>query len=256
MKKLTLVIMVAVLLICAVSPVFTIAQNDDSLFDWMFGPLGVAEEANDITVTYNGVEILFDQTVMQNHRVLVPLSTFKETFDAQIYWNDEEQSISFRNIRNGRNLYLAIDRRYAYLEDEGNERQVFDVPPTIINERVFIPVRYFAERFGFDVDWDENTRTVIITKLTHIEGVTAVITYVNNEGVGQPPPPRVFLLSQPVMLDGIFHPRDIHKLDSTFDGWKNPVTGILHSQWEIVNFDSDVILYAAFTNVFTNITVW
>ena len=222
-------------------------------------PAVSANAQNSVTVTYNGVENQFDQLpFIQNNRTLVPLSTFAEALDAQIHWNEEEQSICFRNIRNGVDYYLGIDR--DYVEWAGTDRLGIDVSPTIINGIVFIPVRYFAERLGFDVDWDENTRTVIITKLTHEEGVTAVITYVNNEGDNQgdvkAPPPQIFLLGQPVCLASLDYPSDVYKLDHTFDGWLDPVTGTLYFQGAIVNFDSDVILYAAFTNVFTGETVW
>ena len=143
------------------------------------------------------------------------------------------------------------------MENEGEERNWLDMPPpTIIDEKVYIPVRCFAAMSGFDVDWDEDTRTVVITKLAHEEGVTAVITYVNNEGTGQAPPPQIFPLGQPVRLAILYHPRDVCKIDCTFDGWMDPVAGILYSEGEIANFDSDVILYAAFTNVFEGITVW
>jgi len=231
MKRLILVVTVVFLFIGVVPMVFTTAQND-------------------ITIIYNGTEIQFDEPpVIQNDRVLVPLNTFLNTLHVHFYWEEGEQSIIFRSVKSGRNYYLKIDRPYAYLEDEGFERNSIDVPPTIVNEKVFIPVRYFAEKLGFDVDWDENTRIVVITKLTHEEGVTAVITYVNREGEGQAPPPKVFLLGQPVRVAILDHPRDVCKRDCTFDGWLDPVTGILYYQGETANFDSDVTLYAAFTNV-------
>jgi len=240
MKKIALIVIVAGLIIGVFFAISTYAQSD-------------------ITITYNGTEIQFGlPPIIQSDRVLVPLSTIKEALDMQISWNDEEQSIHFINIKNGRNYYLAIDRPLVELGDD-TLRLVIDVPPTIVNGKIFIPVRFFAERLGFNVDWDENTRTVIITKLTHEEGVTAVITYVNNAGEGRghaAPPPQVFLLGQTVRLADLDEPGDVYKLDHYFDGWMDPVTGTLYSTGEITYFDSNVILYATFTNVWTNETVW
>ena len=77
MKKLTLAMMVVVLLIGAVPTVFTTAQND-------------------ITITYNGIEIQFYQPpIIQNDRVLASLDTIVKELDLEIYWGDGEQSNCF-----------------------------------------------------------------------------------------------------------------------------------------------------------------
>jgi hypothetical protein len=39
-----------------------------------------------------------------------------------------------------------------------------DVAPQILNSRTLVPVRAVAESFNCNVDWDENTRTVIINE--------------------------------------------------------------------------------------------
>lgn len=217
------------------------------------------EAKSDITIKCNGTEIEFSHPpLIKNGRTLAPLAEIEEALGVQINWNEEDQSITFRNVRSGRYYYLEIDRFYAFVEGEGDERNIIldSIPPTIINGTVYIPVRYFSEMSGFDVDWDENTKTVIITKLTHVEGLTAVITYINNEGIGQAPPPYVFILGQTVKSAKLNHPRDVYKLDHTFDGWMDPVTGIIYPEGEAVSFDTNVNLYAAFTNVFSNETVW
>ena len=43
-----------------------------------------------------------------------------------------------------------------------------DVPATIMNDRTFVPVRVVSEAFGAKVDWDANTKSVLI--FTHGEG--------------------------------------------------------------------------------------
>jgi len=39
-----------------------------------------------------------------------------------------------------------------------------DAPPVIVQNRTFVPVRFVSEALGATVDWDEGTRTVIITR--------------------------------------------------------------------------------------------
>lgn len=40
--------------------------------------------------------------------------------------------------------------------------KTIDVPPTLINNRTMVPLRYIGEAFGAEFDWDEQTRTVTV----------------------------------------------------------------------------------------------
>ena len=43
-----------------------------------------------------------------------------------------------------------------------------DVPPQMVNNRTFVPLRAISEVFGATVGWDNDTRTVTITTLEEI----------------------------------------------------------------------------------------
>lgn len=38
-----------------------------------------------------------------------------------------------------------------------------NTPPTIIDNRTYVPVRFVAENLGATVTWDEKSRTVLVT---------------------------------------------------------------------------------------------
>ena len=40
-----------------------------------------------------------------------------------------------------------------------------DAPPEIKDGRTFVPIRFVSEALGATVDWNEKTRTVMITRL-------------------------------------------------------------------------------------------
>jgi hypothetical protein len=51
-----------------------------------------------------------------------------------------------------------------------------DVAPQIVVNRTMVPVRWIAEALGAEVEWDADTRTVIITTKTRILKVETVIS--------------------------------------------------------------------------------
>lgn len=52
-------------------------------------------------------------------------------------------------------------RETAYFNDTLN---TLDVAGEVINERTMLPIRFIAESFKFNVDWDKKTQTITITK--------------------------------------------------------------------------------------------
>ena len=57
-------------------------------------------------------------------------------------------------------MILFVDSDSAVLDGEDVQ---LDMPAMIKNNRTMVPLRFVMEAFGVDVDWDGNTRTVIMT---------------------------------------------------------------------------------------------
>ncbi len=123
------------------------------------------EADTQIQLVFDGTPMQFDAPpIMQNGRVLVPLRPIAEALDIQTMWLPEERSVFyFNNSGVGYNLYIdnpdvqvghgaGIDPTYVTI----------DAPPTIINGRTYVPVRFIAESFGIAVSWDKDTKSVII----------------------------------------------------------------------------------------------
>lgn len=58
-------------------------------------------------------------------------------------------------------IKLQIGNKLAYIND--NEI-LLDTEPLIHNNRTLVPIRFIAEAFGCDVEWDNKERQVIIKK--------------------------------------------------------------------------------------------
>ncbi len=115
---------------------------------------------NRVTVTLNSEEIAFDQPpVIVDGRTLVPVRAVIEAMNGVVEWDEATQtatlSLGIDTIK------LVIGSTTAYLN---RQPQILDVPPQIINGRTLLPIRFVAEKFKFNVEWLEETQTVVISK--------------------------------------------------------------------------------------------
>ena len=97
--------------------------------------------------------------VIQEGRTLVPIRSVIEAMGGMVDWVQEDSKVVLK-LKDDE-INLIIDSTVATLN--GTERTL-DVAPSIINERTMLPIRFIAESFKFNVDWDEVTSTVIISK--------------------------------------------------------------------------------------------
>jgi len=95
--------------------------------------------------------------VLQNARVLVPARAVFEEMGGIVGWHETNQQVT---VFHGTNvLVMTIGSPVALL----NGQQVsMPEPPIIINQSTMIPLRFPAEAFGFDVDWDPTGFVAII----------------------------------------------------------------------------------------------
>ena len=91
--------------------------------------------------------------IIRNNRTLVPIRVVTETLGGKVDWNDATKEVTL-NI-DGKEIKMTIG---VILEKYG-------VAPEIINDRTYVPIRFVAEELGADVQWNEETKTVTITKL-------------------------------------------------------------------------------------------
>jgi hypothetical protein len=114
-------------------------------------PASAQEQTKSIPVLLDGLPIKFDvQPVIQNERTLVPFRAIAEALNVTVIWDGTTQSVIASN--DTANIKLYINNKTAYR----NEVPIkLDVPPLIINDRTFIPLRFFSEAFSCSVLWDD-----------------------------------------------------------------------------------------------------
>jgi|GEM_PF-4393573 len=114
---------------------------------------------SDITVYLDGKQLVFDSSpVIINGTTLVPMRTIFEALGMDVLWYDKSQTILAD--RGNFNVTLKIGCRYAYK----NEQKITLIePPSLINGRTMVPLRFIAEAADCTVDWNSQDSTVAIS---------------------------------------------------------------------------------------------
>ena len=108
--------------------------------------------------------------VMESDRILVPMRFLFEQMGAEVDWNDATQTATAKISARGESgersgagentVTFSIDNTTAYVN--GAETPM-DVPARLINDQTFVPLRFLSENLGYNVEWDEETNTAVIT---------------------------------------------------------------------------------------------
>lgn len=109
-----------------------------------------------VTIIIKG-GILTEQGRLVGNSTMVPLRGVVELLGARVDYVDYSGEILIR-IK-GETLGLQMGSPLVYSRRGSH---YLDVPPMLINGRVFVPVRFISEYFGATVIWDNPTRTVKI----------------------------------------------------------------------------------------------
>jgi len=114
-------------------------------------PMAEQELTINLTVGGNIVDIPEGTApILHNDRTLVPLRFVTESFGADVDWDAQTQTAT---ITLGRNVTTIT---IGQLQDG------MDVPAMLIDGRTMVPLRFIAEQFGAEVDFDPERRVVYI----------------------------------------------------------------------------------------------
>jgi S1-C subfamily serine protease len=110
--------------------------------------------------------------IIVESRTLVPIRAIVETFGGNVAWDDatKKVTINFNNnileLRIGQST--ASLNGYAVQVDSTNSKVV----PMIINGRTMVPLRFVAESFGINVQYEETSKMIT---LTYVSETTPIV---------------------------------------------------------------------------------
>lgn len=163
-------------------------------------PALAADTVLDVDVAVNGERLEWTDAVPfidENGRTLVPLRAVGDALGLEVEWNPETREAIFSReytledcigyqegdeyYTSKREIRFPIGSEIAqfnyvdtYLKEgaepvSGSFQIEMDTAAIIKDGRSFAPVRYLAEQFGYSVDWNSATRTVLLAPgLTYI----------------------------------------------------------------------------------------
>ena len=115
--------------------------------------------AKEVSVYLFGEKLSFDvPPQIINGRTLVPMRKIFESLGATVIWDGNTRTAT--SVREDKTIILTIDSYTMYVNGKA---VTLDVAPCIIDGRTLVPARAVSEAFNLKVDWDNDTRSVLIT---------------------------------------------------------------------------------------------
>ncbi|MBP6492557.1 MAG: N-acetylmuramoyl-L-alanine amidase [Clostridia bacterium] len=96
--------------------------------------------------------------VIIKERTMIPARAVFESMGATVDWNEDARLVEV--TMGSSEVQLTIDSSTAFVN---GAQTTMEVPAMIIDERTLIPVRFVAESLDCGIDWNGDTRTVMIT---------------------------------------------------------------------------------------------
>ena len=132
-----------------------------------FGALSsMALADSGINVKVNGNAVSFPDAkpfIDENSRTLVPLRPIGEALGLIVTW-DAENRVAIFQQDDSLSVAFFIDRSvYEIATGRDVTYEEMDTKAVISEDRTYAPARYLAEAFDYEVGWDNDTKTVIIT---------------------------------------------------------------------------------------------
>lgn len=97
-----------------------------------------------------------------NGRTHLPLRNVAEELGAEVEWiGGEPAQVKVRY--NDCEISLWIGKEYATVN---GQKVYIDSAPILTNSKTYLPIRFIADEFGWEIEWDGNKKTVTLSNIT------------------------------------------------------------------------------------------
>ena len=121
---------------------------------------------NYITVVLDNRELVFSEEdnlgipfINEDNRTMIPIRKPLEVIGAEVGYDSINRLVSA--VKGNTSIIIPIDENIIYINGEEVE---IDTKAIIKDSRTYIPLRSVFEAFGYNIEWHNNSKTVIINK--------------------------------------------------------------------------------------------
>lgn len=123
----------------------------------------VASVKTDVSVVIDNKPVLFTDGdgapfIDENGRTLVPLRVVMESFGCIVQWDQNTQTAYV--VKDGVTVTIVIGQKYIRVNGMS---QAIDTAAVNKDGRTYLPIRAVLEAFGATVEWDDSSRSVLVT---------------------------------------------------------------------------------------------
>lgn len=123
-----------------------------------FGGVNVFAEETDITVNFSGKKLKFNSSpIIEQGRTLVQIRPIAEAMGLEIEYEPIDASVILCDGDTEARFSVGSDILYV-----NGKKQKMDVKMAVKDDYTFIPARYLVEPFGYEIEYDADTKTVSI----------------------------------------------------------------------------------------------
>lgn len=117
-------------------------------------------EEKQVSIILNGEKLeLGDKVINKKGTTYYPFREVIELVNGEVIWDDENKKATGFLDEN----YVEFQLNNNEYKNNDNYRFLPVGQEAFINKsKIYIPIRYFMEGLGYDVDWDESIRTIVI----------------------------------------------------------------------------------------------
>lgn len=114
---------------------------------------------SDIKVTFEGKTLSFNSSpIIAENRTLVQIRPIAEAMGLTIEYEPIDSTVIMSDGKTETRFSVGSDISYI----DGKKKKM-DVKMMLKDDYTFIPIRYLVEPFGYEIAYDENTKTVSVT---------------------------------------------------------------------------------------------
>jgi hypothetical protein len=133
-------------------------EQDDAESTQLFDRIDYQEAAN-IRVMIDGRQLVFDvNPQIVNGRTLVPMRNIFEALGLTVNWDAATRTAQGTSADSSISFLIGSSKALV-----NNQEKSLDVPASIIDGRTMIPLRFLSENMGYNVEWVESSRLILIS---------------------------------------------------------------------------------------------